>query len=172
MSADLPAAGVRIRRVDRSEWESYREIRLRALAHDPWAFGSTVAREREFTSEQWMERIARDPPDSSAACWAAVEPSGQFVGIVGSGRFEGAFHIFAMWVAPEWRRQRIAGLLLDAALVWVQAAAPGNAVYLDVNRRANAAVSLYESRRFRATGKVAPLGHIPGEQIQEMTRAG
>lgn len=164
--------GFRIRRVEPEDWDGFRQIRLRALATEPWAFGSTFARESGFAEEQWKQRIARNSPTSPSATWAAIDSSARFVGIVASARVDGTFHIFAMWVAPELRGVGIAGRLLDTALEWIRDLAPESPVQLEVNPRAVAAIRLYESRGFRSTGKTSTLEHTPSEQILEMVRPG
>jgi ribosomal protein S18 acetylase RimI-like enzyme len=163
---------IRVRRVESDDWRSFREIRLRALETEPWAFGSTHLRESGFSESQWRERITRNSADSPAATWAAVDRTDLFLGIVASARVGGTFHIFAMWVAPERRGQGIAGRLLDEALSWVERVAPGSPVQLEVNPRAIPAVRLYESKGFRATGKFTAVEHTPSERVQEMIRPG
>jgi ribosomal protein S18 acetylase RimI-like enzyme len=170
-------AGTRIRRVVPTDWQAYRDLRLRALSTEPWAFGSTLHREQGFTEAQWRERLTRgsrsnDSTDAPSATWVAVDLEDRFLGMVASARVSGTFHIFAMWVAPERRGQGLAGRLLDEALAWVEKLAPGGQVHLDVNPRAVAAVKLYESRGFRSTGRTERLEHTPSEQVQEMIRPG
>ena len=163
---------VTIRRIGPTDWAAFRVLRLRALATDPWAFGSTLPREQGFTEKEWRERISRDAPSSLSATWVAADPEERYVGMVASARIEGTFHIFAMWVEPERRGEGIAGRLLDASLAWVSGIAPGSEVQLQVNPRAAAAVRLYSSRGFRATGRSEPLHHTPGEKVEEMIRPG
>jgi ribosomal protein S18 acetylase RimI-like enzyme len=165
-------AAVVIRRAGPDDWRAHRELRLRALATEPWAFGSTLRREQGFPEDQWKGRLGRDSPTSPSATWVAVDSADQLIGTVASARLEGAFHLFAMWVAPERRREGIAGRLLDAALAWVEQLAPGSPVQLEVNPRAIAAVRLYTSRGFRPTGRFAPLEHSPSERVEEMVRPG
>ncbi len=40
------------------EWRTYRDLRLRALAESPDAFGSTVATERDRPDAEWIARLA------------------------------------------------------------------------------------------------------------------
>jgi ribosomal protein S18 acetylase RimI-like enzyme len=161
---------VGVRRVTPEDWEAYRELRLRALESDPLAFGSTLQREQGFTEERWKERLAGVPPSLPSVTWAAVDTSGRFIGMVAAARVGSAFHIFAMWVAPEVRGRGIGGRLLDAALSWIDREAPGGHVKLEVNSRQVAAVRLYRSRRFQATGTSSALEHAPGERTIEMIR--
>lgn len=39
-------------------WQTYRDVRLRALSTDPEAFGSSSERERAFDEERWRERAS------------------------------------------------------------------------------------------------------------------
>ena len=171
MASDA-AAAVRVRRIGPDDWQAFRDLRLRALAAEPWAFGSTLAREQAFTEAHWKQRIFRDSPDAPAMTWVAERRGSPPLGMVASARMDGTFHIFAMWVAPERRREGIAGRLLDEALRWVEGIAPGSSIRLEVNPRAVAAVRLYESRGFRATGTSRPLDHAPTERVVEMIRPG
>jgi ribosomal protein S18 acetylase RimI-like enzyme len=161
---------VRIRRVEPEEWKAYRDLRLEALRTDPLAFGSTLEREQGFSEEQWRDRIPRDSPVTPSATWAAVDRADRFVGMVVAARVDGVFHLFAMWVAPELRRKGFGGRLLDAAIEWVDRAAPGNAITLEVNPREVAALGLYTSRGFRPTGRSSALEHSPDERVNEMIR--
>ena len=40
------------------EWRTYKDLRLRALADSPDAFGSTLAAEQDRTDAEWSSRLA------------------------------------------------------------------------------------------------------------------
>lgn len=44
------------------DWVEFREIRLRALADAPDAFGATLAEAQEQTEEGWRSRLASEAP--------------------------------------------------------------------------------------------------------------
>ena len=52
-----------IRRARPDEWQALRDLRLRALATDPDAFGSTLAGSSTRTDAEWQERA--NPPDGA-----------------------------------------------------------------------------------------------------------
>ena len=163
-----PLSDVTVRRVTAEEWRDLRSLRLRALENDPLAFGSTLSRELAFDDNLWRERTTGGATSSTAAQWVATEGSGRMVGTVTIAEFEGAPHVFAMWVEPAFRSRGVGARLLDVGLSWVRVAFPGQAVHLSVNPKQTPAVRLYESRGFRATGAPTPLGHTVGEVIQDM----
>jgi ribosomal protein S18 acetylase RimI-like enzyme len=146
-------------------------LRLRALATDPLAFGSTLSRELAFTEAQWDERL-RTPVDSpDQALWVATVDPPVLVGMVGLFMAESRVHVYAMWVEPSHRRTGIGGALLDALLSWAAQQKPTWPVVLSVNPSQGEAVKLYHSRGFHATGVVEPLPHTPGAVVHEMIRA-
>ena len=48
---------ITVRRFAPHEWRVYRELRLRALADSPDAFGSTYEREAARTDAEWEDRL-------------------------------------------------------------------------------------------------------------------
>jgi len=168
MPAGMARPEGRVLRVEESEWNAFRELRLEALRSDPLAFGSTLERELKFTEELWRERLA----NPGSGNWVAVDSRDRWVGMTVAARIEGQFRIFGMWVHPDQRGKGVGGVLLDAAIAWVDGVATRAPIVLEVNRRQAAAVRLYRSRGFEFTGVSRPLGHTPGESVDEMVRTG
>jgi GNAT superfamily N-acetyltransferase len=163
-SHTAPAASVA--RAEPADWEVWREVRLRSLRTDPDAFGSAWQRERDFTEEQWRERLA-----SSYAVLArpADRPDAPVVGI--GGLFTsapGESTVVAMWVLPEERGQGVGRAVLEHLL---RAAPTGDRLVLWV-ADGNPAVHLYADLGFVATGVREPIR--PGASLMksEMERPG
>ncbi len=146
---------VDLHEVAEDEWELWRDLRLRMLAADPDAFGSTVAREEAFTEADWRRRIGGSP---------------SFVALVdgrplGTGALvqeeSGSWAVVAMWVDPSARGRGTGRRVLEHLLSVVPADAE---VFLWVADD-NPARGLYESVGFTSTGERAPIR--PGATLQK-----
>jgi ribosomal protein S18 acetylase RimI-like enzyme len=168
-----PGAGsapAEVRRIRAAEAPALRNLRLAALASDPLAFGSEVARETAFPPEHWIERASEGAEDPEHPVWVAEIAAGTLVGMIGAFPDAGRFHLWGMWVAPELRGHRLGARLLDAALQWIAAQHPSSEVLLDVNPSQEAALRLYQRRGFVATGRTEPLPHRPEILTVELRR--
>ncbi len=154
-----------VRRLRPEEWAAFREIRLRALADAPNAFGATHADEAALTDQEWQERS--DRPDR--AIFVADGPDG-LVGLALGGSAPGrddAAAVYSMWVAPEARRRGLGTALIDAVKGWaVGAGYP--ALGLGVTTSNAPAIALYEHLGFTANGDQYPLREGTGLTIQIM----
>ncbi len=140
---------VEIVRVGEDQWQSVRDVRLRALTESPESFGSSLDRERAFTEQHWRRRLRGTPT------WLAVDDAGEYRGIVSLIQEPGSpvddRHIVSLWVAAEARRQGIGWALLDAARdqAILDGARTLSLWVLDGN---TAAGDLYVRAGFRRTG--------------------
>jgi ribosomal protein S18 acetylase RimI-like enzyme len=146
---------VRVELAGPEDWETYRSVRLAALAESPSAFFSTLAGETALDPEVWRERLGSA---ATFLAWQDSEPVGTvtLLGYRGTQEhgFTGASHIVAMWVSPDARRLGVGRLLVQTALD--QAASDGAAsVVLWVFEANKPAQALYESMGFRATDQLA-----------------
>ena len=161
-----PAARlVDVLRARAADWQAWREVRLRALSTDPDAFGSAWQRERDFTEEQWRERLA-----SSYGVVARLRARTDAPAVGLGGLFTsapGESMVVAMWVAPGERGRGVGRAVLEHLLDVVPS---GDRVVLWV-ADGNPAVHLYQDLGFVPTGAREPIR--PGATLMksEMARA-
>jgi len=136
------------------EWVRWRELRLRALADAPDAFGETLEHARTRDEAGWRDQVS---PKVGVGRFVA-EHEGALVGmvvLVAGARF-GHANVYAMWVAPEARRLGVGTVLLDEILelarVW-----GALDIELHVSDRAPDARAFYLRYGFVASGEREPL---------------
>jgi ribosomal protein S18 acetylase RimI-like enzyme len=145
---------MKLRRIRAGEGPALREIRLRALAESPSAFGSTLAREQAFDEALWANRAEESSRGSVATTFVVEDARGSWQGLV---TVLGPTHeaaddptcatLVSMWIAPEARRQGLAKKLVQAAVEFATSiGAP--TLRLAVTRSSTAARQLYETFGF------------------------
>jgi len=160
-----------VRQIRAEESARLREIRLRALAEAPDAFGSTLAETAARPAETWTARATANAAGNDSVLFVA-ESGEQWVGTAG-GVFEpdgpGDPDVISMWVDPAWRRSGLAGRLLDAVIAWARLRG-ASTVHLWVTEGNSPAISLYERFGFAFTGESAPLPSHPALRELQMVR--
>jgi ribosomal protein S18 acetylase RimI-like enzyme len=159
-----------IRRIVASDWREMKRVRLAALAADRRAFGSTMEAERAFGDDVWIDRARVSATSLERAAWAAFDPDGRMLGMMGVHVTAEGAKLFGSWVHPAARGTGLGGRMLDALVAWVETQHPGATLSLSVNPTFAAAVRLYQSRGFAPTGASEPIAHAPGARCAEMIR--
>jgi ribosomal protein S18 acetylase RimI-like enzyme len=160
-----------IRRIEASEGPFVKAVRLRSLATDPASFASTHAREAAFAEEEWTDWAAGDASGIEKSTLFAIrvrEP----IGIVAAYRDDveaSLFHVIAMWVAPEARREGIGRRLLAEIEEWI-ASCGGEYVQLLVADQAAAAIGLYDTAGYRPDGERSESPHTPGVTLLSLRK--
>lgn len=135
------------------DWRTWLEIRLRALADAPSAFGSTYAETSRMTEEQVRTRLDHQRVDGLDVLALA---SGRPVGMAGGWCDRpGWLHVVGMWVDPTHRGHGLAAVLLDHVVAWARRR--GLRAHLDVTVGNDAARRAYERYGFVGTGETGPL---------------
>lgn len=111
---------ISIRQIGKSEWEEFREIRLKALKSDPEVFGSHYEREVNKSKQDWKE-------------WAGAENQGLFliyddeylIGMTGIFVPQDTVEktkavLWGSWLEPEYRRKGISDLMYKARIEWAK----------------------------------------------------
>ena len=151
-----------VRRLAPSEWRLLREVRLRALADAPSAFGSTWEEEAARGDEWWITSVA-------ALGWFVAVDGSEVTGLIAGvlGEESDACHVVSTWVAPERRGSGSAQQLVAAVVAWaLDHGSPG--LVLDVAEDNPRARRFYEKAGFAPTGAVKPLRSHPGVTTHEM----
>jgi GNAT superfamily N-acetyltransferase len=149
-------ADVEVVRADPDDWMQLRDLRLAALQDAPKAFGSTYARERDRTEDEWRQRLGNV---EGATFFAIIDgrPAGLAAGYrPPSGRFE----LVSMWVSPTVRGRGAADALIRAVAGWAVEQGE-DSLWLWVTRGNDVAERAYARHGFVRTGDVQPMPHDP-----------
>jgi Acetyltransferase (GNAT) family len=94
----------------------YRDLRLRALADSPDAFGRTLAEEKDSSDSEWSNRLASGA-DTRWNFPVVAELAGEAIGLAW-GRIEPSepemANLCQMWVDRKFRRLGAGQMLLQA----------------------------------------------------------
>jgi ribosomal protein S18 acetylase RimI-like enzyme len=157
---------VLVREITADDWELMRDVRLAALAEAPSAFGSTYAREADFTEERWRGRIS----ERSVTFFAHEETADAApAGLAGVYVEDGEAELVSMWVRPSARGLGVGAALVEAAAAWATTRDFG-ALFLWVTESNAPAVRLYERLGFTPTGERQPLPSDPALAEIRMSR--
>jgi GNAT superfamily N-acetyltransferase len=149
---------------------SYKAVRLRALQDTPSAFGSTYARESQFSDADWQQRAANLYTPRSIGYLAHYLD--QSCGIAAAFLKEQTpqyAELVSMWVAPEHRRTGTGRLLIEAIESWARAT-EAHTLQLMVTSVNPAAIAFYQSLGFAATGRTEPYPNDPAVIEYEMSK--
>ncbi len=142
------------------DWRLWRDLRLRALAEAPAAFGSRLADwqgagDRE---ERWRARLT-DVPLNLAARW-----QNRWVGMVSGARVDAnRAELLSLWVDPSARGHQVGDALLEAVAAWARREG-ATWLALDVRSDNAPAIALYRRQGFRDVG---PSSARPAEELPE-----
>lgn len=134
------------------DWETFKELRLKALQTDPVALGRAYDEEVGLSEEEWRKKLE----DANRKMYIA-KVGDQPVGITGvrfeSGKYiEHMAKIVSVFVDPQFRRQGIGQKLMARVLEDLRANPKIVKVKLSVNEPQEAAKGMYEKFGFRQAG--------------------
>lgn len=122
------------------DWAVFRDVRLRALADAPGAFGSVLADWADASEDAWRRRLEGVPLN-------LVARRGDDVVGMASGALDGDHaELISMWVDPAVRGAGVGDALVDAVVDW--AAGLGRSTYLMVRSDNARAIAAYERAGF------------------------
>jgi GNAT superfamily N-acetyltransferase len=138
-----------------AEWATLKDLRIRALAESPDAFGPTREQAAREPDAYWQEGARRFATGSQRLFIArrAGEPVALASAVADN---EGAGHIGAMWVDPRARGGGLGRRMLETACEWLTDRG-SRRIVLWVTEGNGRAQTLYENRGFALTGVTRPL---------------
>jgi GNAT superfamily N-acetyltransferase len=157
-------AAILIERLRADQWQRLKDIRIRALADAPDAFGTTLAEAFAWPDSRWQEQCR------TITTFIAVL-DGRDVGMVrgvGSRENVGDAFLISMWVEPVVRRRGVAGQLIDQVIAWAKASGFSR-LMLDVADTNRAAIARYASKGFVPNGQTGALPS-PRDHVREHRR--
>lgn len=157
---------VRVRELGPGDWALWRDLRLRALADAPAAFGATLSEEQARDEASWRAGVARRPERALFVAERGGAPAGVTISVIDAADPARA-NLYAMWVAPEARGAGVGRALVDAALRWARARAALE-LALGVAETNAAARALYERCGFRDLGASGPIREGSAIQRRDM----
>lgn len=153
-------------------WPLLKDVRLRALADAPEAFGTTLDQAQAYSDAEWQtraQRFSESPPAAGYLAFMEGVPCGM-ASAYPSAEDPQAAGLTAFWVAPEQRGQGIADALVRAIVERsvFQGAATLQAWVVEDNARA---LGFYRRLGFQDTTERQPHTPDPAKQIKLLTYA-
>lgn len=112
-------APIHIRSLRAKDWQSLKELRLRALRENPKAYGISEADEADKPDEEWQALCQAAEDRSGKYYMVAESPEGSLIGMLGAMEIFGKHmrhqvEIIQGYVDPKFRRQKIMDRLFYA----------------------------------------------------------
>ena len=155
-----------IERLDASQWQRLRDIRLRALEESPEWFAALYENESIRSDSDWQK-------EASTAHWRAISSEGRDIGLMGVAVAEPIREcdcwLFSCWIEPSYRGRGIMKLMIDELDVichdqgWI---IQGLGVWPHNIR----AIKSYEKYGFEKAGVPKPSRSRPDQFFQPMFR--
>jgi ribosomal protein S18 acetylase RimI-like enzyme len=126
------------------EWSQWRDLRLRALAEAPYAFGARIEDWQGADEARWRQRLSLP-----GSCNLIARLGGRPVGMASGVPTEevGAAELISMWVAPDARGRGVGDALITAAVRWASEHG-ARELRLDVAAGNTSAITLYARHGF------------------------
>jgi ribosomal protein S18 acetylase RimI-like enzyme len=144
-----------IRTLNADDAEAYQALRLRGLKEIPEAFSSDYEEEVGRSVEEMRARVTPAPDGSLCVFGAFV--GGTLAGMLtfirsARAKIRHSGELAGMYVAPEYRRQGLAGALVDSAVAYARSLPGMRQLKLGVGAANTPARALYASRGFVSFG--------------------
>ncbi len=160
-----------IRELTKNDAADYRALRLRALKEYPTVFSSSYEVEREWSLDQFAERLAQTA-GSADGFMLGCFVEGDLIGSLGFFRFEGPKiehigRIVAVHVAAEQQGNGYGPAIVSAALERARQMPGVSIIQLTATTTNDRAISMYESFGFEICGTTPRAMLVEGEYVDE-----
>jgi GNAT superfamily N-acetyltransferase len=145
---------IHVRVLAEDEWQTYKNVRLRALRESPEAFVASAEEEEAFEDSVWQERLARSQR-------LLAEEGDDVIGVASVGgvhrtKADHVGELFGLWVQADRRGSGVARRLLEQAAAVARDAGLKHLVYW-VGTDNGRAVAFASSFGFRPTDDRRPM---------------
>ena len=147
-------------------WPLLKDVRLRALADAPEAFGTTLAEAQAYSDAEWQARARRFselPPAVGCLAYLDNIPCGMACAYP-SGENPQAAGMTSFWAAPKARGQGVADALVSFIAEWTKAQGL-SVLEADVVEDNHRAIAFYKRIEFQATDHSEPFRGDMSRQI-------
>lgn len=163
---------ISIKKLQTSEWQKYKDLRLEALADSPTAFGSSAEEEAKRPDEYWRGRIDNGNHKPLNLIIFA-EFNGELIGMVGAFaenkvKIQHIADVWGMYVKSKFRGQGVGKFLLESLLNELRASQEIKKIKIAATSTNQAAVGLYEKLGFQVVGELKKELLVDGEYYDEL----
>jgi GNAT superfamily N-acetyltransferase len=156
-------AGMRVRCVTLDELGRLRDLRLRALADSPGAFGARYEDEAQRPVSEWVRWV-------SEGSTFVLDDDGEWFGLAAlfaNRDDDSGVNLVSMWVDPRRRGQGLGSFLLQSV---IDVASTRDAKFLELGvvEGNDVAYRMYERAGFGVTGRTEPLRSDPTRTVTFM----
>ena len=170
-----------LHRPSEDDWQSIRDLRIRAVTDTPIAFLETLEAALAVDEEGWRKRARRNVAEDSTQV-VAIDADGRWIGSMICFVSEGSpsyiavprpgpprANLVGVFVDPDWRGAGgVTDALLEEIARWATDDKGLTELYLHVNEENPRALRAYEKRGFVRTGMVDAIPEQPGDREVEM----
>jgi GNAT superfamily N-acetyltransferase len=160
-----------IRAVVAGDADRLKQLRLRALADSPDAFGSSLEAELAYPESEWTDLARHSESGDEIAVFVAVDGE-QWVGMA-AGRWydrdDGVAGLWGMWVDPRSRGGGLGARLVTAVHEWA-AGLEARVLRLGAITGDGDPGAFYERLGFEDTGETGALRRDPARVFRYMAR--
>lgn len=137
-----------------NDWEKFRDIRLESLVSDPYAFGSSFDKEKEYTEEKWRSRLKPYSLDSKQWYSFLQNKDAKIIGMIGAYVPEDDIPIIiGVYVNKNFRDKGLGTILLNDIINKIRRKTIYISCMLSVNTDQIPAVKLYKKAGFKVIGE-------------------